>query len=414
MDATAARSPRPVPALRRVMADPLYRGATIAMLLSGLGTSAAAPQVVLFLVRELGLSLSTAGLFYLTSLAAPVAGYLVGSYSDRTGGRLGLFRLCAAAGFLGWAGIALSTGAWVPFVIGALVLAFSGSAASQLFAAIHDRLARNPKAANDESVVAIVRMALTAGWVIGPVLGAWATAEIGLRAMLWITALCSLAQVLPLGTMNEVAPPRPSAPAATGDLDGAATGSAGAGTILPLLAFTGLFVLVYAGEPIKYGFLLLYMKESLGLDPGTQGAIIGIQPLVELVIMPFSVVWGRRFGMLRLMGITALLGVAANICFATWGSAVGLFVAQTLMGGVWGIFMVLGIIVAQRLLPDAVATASAIFTNSTALSSALGGVAGSIGVAVAGLPHVFFIPATFSLLAALGLAVMSKSGLPRS
>jgi MFS transporter, SET family, sugar efflux transporter len=73
------------------------------MFLSGLGTSAAAPQIVLFLVKELRTPLPIAGLYYLTSLAAPLAGYLVGSRSDRTGERLGLFRLCALAGFVGWA-----------------------------------------------------------------------------------------------------------------------------------------------------------------------------------------------------------------------------------------------------------------------------------------------------------------------
>lgn len=95
-------------ALRQVAASRFFLGATIAMFLSGLGTSAAAPQIVLFLVKELGASLPLAGFYYLTSLAAPVAGYLIGRYSDRTGNRLGLFRLCAVAGFLGWAGLALS------------------------------------------------------------------------------------------------------------------------------------------------------------------------------------------------------------------------------------------------------------------------------------------------------------------
>jgi SET family sugar efflux transporter-like MFS transporter len=32
--------------------------------------------------------------------------------------------------------------------------------------------------------VAIVRMALTAGWVVGPVLGAWIATSFGTRAMI--------------------------------------------------------------------------------------------------------------------------------------------------------------------------------------------------------------------------------------
>lgn len=386
------------------MSDRLYRGSTIAMFLSGLGTSAAAPQIAIFLVKDLGATLPVAGLFYLTSLTAPVAGYVVGARSDRTGHRLGLFRWCALAGFLGWIGVAFSTQVWMTFVISAVVLAFSGAATSQLFAAVHDRLAADPRPGGDE-VIAIIRMALTAGWVVGPALGAWFAAEFGLRTMLVATATCLLAQIVPIGTMRT----KPATPA-----DQRAARSDAHHTapkfraMLPLLAFTGLYILVYAGEAVKYGFLPIYMNDQLLLDPAVSGAVIGIQPFVELLIMPFSVIVARRTGFMPLLVVGAAFGVAANLCFALSGSTIGMFAGQILMGGVWGIFAALGIIVAQRLLPDAVATASAIFLSSTALSSALGGLTGGIGVAVLGLPHVFFIPAFFALVATLGLAVMAR------
>ncbi|MGW6775429.1 hypothetical protein ACWGBX_34120, partial [Streptomyces sp. NPDC055037] len=82
---------------------------------------------------------------------------------------------------------------------------------------------------------------------------------------------------------------------------------------------------------------------------------------------------------------------------------------EILMGGVWGVFAGLGIIVAQRLLPEAVATASAIFMSSPAIASALGGLTGSLGVGVFGLPHVFLAPALYGLVATVGIAVMSRS-----
>jgi SET family sugar efflux transporter-like MFS transporter len=409
MHVSASSSSKPFSALQQVRSSPLYRGATVAMFLSGLGTSAAAPQIVLFLVKELGTPLPIAGLYYLTSLAAPIAGYLVGSRSDRTGERLGPFRLCALAGFVGWAAVALSTKIWMPFLISALVLSFSGAAASQLFAAVRDDLDQDPQGSS-ESVVAIIRMALTAGWVIGPMVGAWLAAATSLRAMLWMTALCTLAQIIPLGTLEH----RRIRPPAATPLEWGVLPPSPWRAMRPLLTFTGLYVLVYAGESVKYGFLPLYMDEQLHLEPAVRGAVIGIQPLVELAIMPFSVMLGRRVGFLWLMCIGAAFGVAANICFATTGSAVGMFAGQVLMGGVWGIFASLGIIAAQRLLPTAVATASAIFMSSTAVSSALGGLTGGLGVAVVGLPEVFFIPAAFAFLAVIGLALMARSGVVES
>lgn len=384
-EASVAGSRRP-PALQQVLASPLYRGSAIALFLAGIGASAAAPQIVLFLVRDLGAPLPLAGLYYLTSLAGPLAGYLVGSYSDRTGNRLNLFRLCALAGFVGWALMALATAIWVPFLVGAVILAFSNATFSQLFAAVHDEQVANPAERND-SVVAIIRMANTAGWVIGPVIGAWVAAGFGLKPMIWLTAICFLAQIAALGTLGT----KRSAGSNPAEAKPVPQRGPSLTEMLPLLAFTGLFVLVYAGEA-----------------PAIRGAVIGIQPLIELIIMPFSIVLARRVGTLNLLAIGALCGLAANLCFALWGDVVGMFVGQILMGGVWGFFMVLGIIVAQRLLPNAVATASAIFMSSTALSMALGGLAGGLGVATLGLPHVFFIPAACALAAAIGLAVMAR------
>jgi MFS transporter, SET family, sugar efflux transporter len=138
----------------------------------------------------------------------------------------------------------------MPFLISALILPFSVAATSQLFAAVRDDLDQDPQGSS-ESVVAIIRMALTAGWVIGPVVGAWLAAATSLRAMLWMTALCALAQIIPLGTLKrgQIRPPIATRPQWSG------LPPSRWHTIRPLLAFTGLYVLVYTGESVKYGFL---------------------------------------------------------------------------------------------------------------------------------------------------------------
>ncbi len=396
-------------AILETLRSPLYRGATMALFLSGLGFSGAAPQIARFLVDDLHVSLTTAGLFYLTNLTAPVVGYLVGARSDRTGKRLGLFRMCAVAGFLGWLAIAFSAQAWMPFLISSVVLAFAGAASSQLFAAVHDDLRATGSPVAD-GVTSIVRMALTAGWIIGPVVGAFLAATLGLRAVLVATALFTLAQIVPLGFMRTPVASTASVPVdAVGDETHRVVRTRRRHAMVPLLAFTGLYVLVYAGEPIKYAYLPIYMHDDLAVPAVVSGAVIGIQPLIELLLMPVAVVIARRTGIMRLMILGAAFGVAANLSFALSGSVSGMFVGQAFMGGVWGIFAGLGIIVAQRLLPTAVATASAMFMSSTAVASALGGLTGGLGVAFLGLPHVFLLPAVYAGLATVGIALMSRS-----
>jgi MFS transporter, SET family, sugar efflux transporter len=60
---------------------------------------------------------------------------------------------------------------------------------------------------------------------------------------------------------------------------------------------------------------------------------MGIQTLVGLAIMPFSVMLARRVGLLWLVCVGASFGGAAKIYFATTGRAVGLFAGQVLLAG---------------------------------------------------------------------------------
>ena len=83
--------------------SPFLRAACAALFISGIGVSATTPQMTLFLVNDLGASVPVAGLYYLVNLAAPVAGYWLGSLSDRQPDRLRLFRICAlVGGSAGW------------------------------------------------------------------------------------------------------------------------------------------------------------------------------------------------------------------------------------------------------------------------------------------------------------------------
>lgn len=289
----------------------------------------------------------------------------------------------------------------MPFVVSFVLLGFSGAAASQLFAAIHDQAATGQ--GRNDAVVAIVGMALTAGWIIGPVAGTFLGSVAGFRVLLFAAAACYVAQLIPLGSLRDPSRPKAEPQAATSGLRSRPR----VREMLPLLAFSLLYICVYAGEPVKYAYLPLYMSQQLRFPGVLSGAVIGIQPLIEFALMPVAVALARRIGPGALMIAGAAFGIAANLCFALTGTAVGLFAGQILMGGVWGIFAALGVIVAQRLLPSAIATASAIFLSAPALSSAIGGSVGGFAAQAIGLPHVFFVPAIFGLVAVTGLSVMT-------
>lgn len=198
---SAVSTPAGTSAATVVWRTPFFRRAFIALFISGIGVSATTPQLTLFLVNDLGASLPMAGLYYLVNLAAPVAGFVIGSLSDRQTNRLVLYRLCAVVGGLSWLAMASATRIWMPFVIGAVGLSIAGGAMGQLFAATRDELSRRPTPANNR-VIAGVRMAFSAGWIIGPVLGSWFGSAFGLRALLVGNAVLLVGQLIPLGRLR--------------------------------------------------------------------------------------------------------------------------------------------------------------------------------------------------------------------
>ncbi|HET6742044.1 MAG TPA: MFS transporter [Kribbella sp.] len=375
-----------------------YRSAFVSLLIAGVGVSSATPQLTLFLVRELHTPLPVAGLYYVTNLAAPIAGFLVGRWSDRSHDRLLWFRICALIGAAGWLAMASSTAIWMPFVISALALSVAGGSMAQLFAACRDELSRHPTRAENR-VIATIRMAFTTGWILGPVFGSWFGGVFGLRPLLVATAVCVFGQVLPLGRQHveRYEGPRTDAAPERRRID----------HMLPLLIFTAVCVLAMTGDTIKFGYLPIYMAEQLHVSDTLRGLVIGIQPLLELLLLPVVARLADRYGAMRAMTVGAVLGLAGNIAYALSTSVAGLFLGQALTAGLWACVGALGVSIAQRLYPEGVGTASGIFLSAIPLGSAIGGTIGGIGVAAIGLPHVFFVPACLTALAIAAFTVLS-------
>lgn len=413
---TNAPSGRPDPLIGVLRRTPFLRAACVGLFISGIGVSSTMPQMTLFLVEELHLSTSVAGLYYLVNLVAPVSGFIVGSLSDRIRNRLVLYRCCAALAALGWLAMSQADRPWQPFVIGAVALSLGGGAMGQLFAATRDELSRHPTPMNNR-IVAAIRMAFSAGWIVGPVLGSWFGAEFGLRPLLLATAVCAIGQVVPLGTRRverfvRPSPPvpptsRPTTRPTTRPTAAPAPDTAPASK-LGLLVYLGCCVLVMNGDTMKFAYLPLYMDRTLHLSDELRGAVIAIQPFLELLLMPLAARLADRFTPIRVLAGASLLGVGAHLCYATSTEVGGLFLGQILMSGVWACTAGLGITVAQQLYPQRVGLASSMYGSCLPLAGALGGSLGAFGVGSLGIPHVFFIPAVLTTCGFVGMALTAR------
>ncbi|MFF2050524.1 MFS transporter [Leifsonia sp. NPDC058194] len=411
-------------AARYILHSRLLRGAFISLVISGIGISVTAPQMTLFLVRELHLTDALAGLYYLTNLAAPIAGYVVGSLSDRAGSRLLVFRLSALAGFAGWVLMAVATQTWMPFAINILLLSVAGAGAAQLQATVRDELTRRPTPV-DNQVVAAMRMAMAFGWIIGPVIGAVLGAVIGLRPLLLATGVSLLLSIVPLiGAGKAVPAPGPKVVAAEPEPDAGLPPAPAlvpaplpaplahrTHSMVPLLLFTGIYVLIMCGETVKLAYLPLYMDGDLHVSAAVRGAVIGFQPLVEVALMPLAALIADRIGIARVLVAGAVMAVGAHACYASADAIephlLPLIAGQVLMAGVIATFGVLGVTVAQRFQPSRVGMASSVFLSAYAVNAAVGGFVGSIGTAWLGLPHLFWISASIAAAGVVALIVLN-------
>ena len=381
--------------------SPFFRSATLSLFLAGVGTSAMAPQLTLFFVEDLGASLSLATLYYLTSLAAPIAGFAVGRMSDRRPDRLPLLRGCALIGTAGWLAMAAATEMWMTFVISLVALSVSAATGALLFAAARDELSRQPTGA-DNRVMSAIRMAYTVGWIAGPLWGSWFGGAFGLRVLLVSTALFTLVQLVPLIGIRVaryvISVPLPTREGGAADRPGRA--------MVPLFVFAGLCTLAISGDTVKFSFLPIYMERDLGTSDGVRGAVMAIQPAIELLLMPLFAWLADRHGARRVVIAGAAMGVVANLAFATSTGVEGLFLGQILMAGLWAALAGLGVSVAQHLYPKGVGVASTAFYSSLSVASTLGGLIGGVGVSRLGVPDVFFIPAALCAVGVLGMLLL--------
>jgi SET family sugar efflux transporter-like MFS transporter len=230
-----------------------------------------------------------------------------------------------------------------------------------------------------------------------------------LRAVLLGAAAFSALQLVP---MIGVRAPRYVAPV-TGSATEARQPTGSWRELVPLLVFSALAILAISGDTIKFAYLPIYMNQHLGLPAGVRGAVIALQPVFELILMPLAARLAARFGALRVVLLGTVLGVAANLCYAFSSTATGLFVGQVLMAGLWAVIAGIGVTVAQQLYPRGVGVASSTFLSSVVFSSTVGGLLGSAFVGTLGIPGVFVVPAVLCAVSLTGMALLGRRLVPR-
>jgi len=388
--AGAARRPRAQPRfalLTRVWRTEEYRTFLLLMALMSLATSSGIPLIALYLVKDVGVGLSTAGLFF-TGAALPglFLGVLIGRRSDHWRSRLPFIRGATAWVGVGWLVLALSPLPWLTLSVGAVFLSLGGALMGQIYATLHDVMTRHGEV-QPQLINTTIRTGWSFGFVFGPLAGSALATVANVRAAFIAAGCLYLLCLVLLRGLAIAVPPHIPAPTAV-----AVPAETGRRPTL-LLAFTALCALVLSGQTIRNTYLPIHVTAHLGGSLVTFGTIMAISPVVELVAMPLAGVFAERVGLGRLIAGGMAIAAIEYACVASSTALWQLYATQALDACVVAVVLGLGMTYAQRLNPERPGAASSIFFSAFNVSGIVGGLIGSAAVPLLGVPRVFLLPA---------------------
>ncbi len=385
--APAGAAPPRFALLARVWRTEEYRTFLLLMALMSLATSSGIPLIALYLVKDVGVGLSTAGLFF-TGVALPglFLGVLIGRRSDRWRSRLPFIRGATAWVGAGWLALALSPLPWLTLSAGAVFLSLGGALMGQIYATLHDVMTRD-REAQPQLINTTIRTGWSFGFMFGPLVGSALATVASFRAAFFAAGCLYLLCLLLLRGLAVAVPPHIPTPT-----DAAMPAETGHRPTL-LLAFTALCALVLSGQTIRNTYLPIHVIAHLGGSLAIFGTIMAISPVVELVAMPLAGVFAERVGAGRLIAGGMAIAAIEYACVASSTALWQLYATQALDACVVAVVLGLGMTYAQRLSPERPGAASSLFFSAFNVSGIVGGLIGSAAVPLLGVPHIFLLPA---------------------
>ena len=335
-----------------------------------------------FMVEDLGLSKSNAGLIASANFLGYLAGAIVAAAVRLPGSQRGWMLAALTAS-------ALTTAAmgWPRSIAAFLMLRFAGGVASAYVLVLASSLVLHRLSASGSGTLSAVHFA---GVGVGIVLSALLTCVLGMAGLgwpsMWICsgaiAYCSapvVAALIPSAAPEEMVSPAGAEAASHGRLK------------LLALAY-GLFGFGYV---ITATFIVVIVRGSPDASP--------LEPLFWLVLglaaipsVAFWVAVGRRCGVVGAFAIACLAEAVGVYASVTWPGLEGLLAASVLVGGTFMGLTALGLIAANDLAPTDGRRWFGILTSAFGLGQIVGPIVAGYGFDLTGS---FFLPSMLAVAA---------------
>ncbi|MFC6117904.1 sugar efflux transporter [Macrococcoides bohemicum] len=369
----------------------------INMTLLGMALAITVPFFVLYATQELGM---TRGLYGVMMALFALAGFAVNTIVARFSDRAGFSRKYMIMFSLAMASVAFSMYYLVsnPYLFIALYVFFGGMSAPampQMYASARESINASASSKNAVFANTVLRSMFSFGFLFGPLVGTVLLKQFGFGGIFggtviiyWIvliTFLIFFHEVKPEKVVYSSNRIEPVAPNLAKDMY----------LLIPFLAF----VFLHVGQWMYTLNMPLFVTEFIKEDEANVGYLASLCAGLEVPFMIILGVLASRFQTRTLLMIGAVSGGAYYFSIGVFDNVTAMLIGQVLLAFFLAILLGLGISYFQDILPDFPGYASTLFSNAMIVGQLVGNLLGGVMSGIVGLGNVFFVSASFMLLA---------------
>jgi SET family sugar efflux transporter-like MFS transporter len=258
-----------------------------------------------------------------------------------------------------------------------------------------------------------MRAVFSAAWVVGPPLGLFLLSGLGFRSFYLVVACLSLVSAV----VGRWGLPRVAAPARAGR---GRPRRAPAGRwkvpVLPARLWLLLAVVLVLGIVNQMYFIdiPLHVTKDTGHGEQLVGWMAGVTAAAEIPVMIVAGRVARRVGPGRIVGASALAGIAVYGVVPFAASVPALLAMAALNGVFQGVSLSIPMVMVQDEAPGGPGSSAALYTSAFGVAGMLAGaVSGAVTTAV-GYGNLFWVCAAMSGCAAILMAVRASLARARS
>ncbi len=373
---------------------PNFLQLSLSVLMIGLAASITLPYFTLFAVNRGQMTPLMLGIFMtLQALSGIFISLRLAQWSDSLPNRKPVPIIAMFVSAVGYLSLRQMHSYFPMLLVVCLFLATGTASFSQLFALAKTQFQNTGKEASEHGITAL-RTIFSLAWVVGPGVGAALVGHDDYNRLFFAAAiLLSLTALLVMGIRV--------VPANTTEQKIQIAGSTSSS--IPLWQIMLAFVLYAASQSMGTQILPLFITKVLHGNTTEIGFLYGLGALLEIPVMLSLIFVPKRFGLQSM--IVFAFGLTAVYFSMIWfsQSTVLLTIAQFPKAIVLAIVATQGMSYFQRLMPERIGTATALFSSTNSLGAIFAGVVSGGVAQFFGFRSVFLVCAMLTTLASLAL-----------